>query len=227
MTDSDMPSSYDRTNPPEEEPLGLKNPLRPARTLGINQQFIRPLGARSLSILDPSIFLSRQLDDSVNLLFQESPFFPESLDTHLSVVQPVESEISSSANVRVPSSPISSTEPEIATSNTPSDALDVVSLQPQNREGTLSASSLQNDLAKSSELISPKPLDDEKISGLDSPNDMVQTAAHPPILPDLSPIDASEKSPKTVISDIFPSHESLENAPSPLNLEEQIGRAHV
>jgi hypothetical protein len=60
----------------EEEPLGLKEPL------GIIQRFIVPLGARSLTVLDPSIFLHDSIqEDSFSSLVQDSPLFQESAPT--------------------------------------------------------------------------------------------------------------------------------------------------
>jgi hypothetical protein len=58
---------------PEEEALGLKEPL------GIIQRFIVPLGARSLTVLDPSIFLRGEIqEDSFQSSVQDSPRFQES-----------------------------------------------------------------------------------------------------------------------------------------------------
>jgi hypothetical protein len=56
----------------EEEPLGLKEPL------GIIQQFIVPLGANALTVLDPSIFLHGEIqEDSFRSSVQDSPLFAE------------------------------------------------------------------------------------------------------------------------------------------------------
>jgi hypothetical protein len=64
---------------PAEEPLGLKNPLLPAQPLGLNQRFLVPLGARSLSVLDASIFQSDGIQrDFLDSPFQDSPFFSTS-----------------------------------------------------------------------------------------------------------------------------------------------------
>jgi hypothetical protein len=61
-----------------EEPLGLKNPLLSAKPLGLNQQFLVPLGAQSLSVLDASIFQGNGIQrDFLDSPFQDSPFFPE------------------------------------------------------------------------------------------------------------------------------------------------------
>lgn len=80
MSDSDTPPIRDRPDldSPTEEPLGLKNPLLPARSLGLNQRFLVPLGAQSLSVLDASIFQSDRIQrDFLDSPFQDSPFFSD------------------------------------------------------------------------------------------------------------------------------------------------------
>ncbi len=73
------------TQPPAESPLGIQQPLLPPVPLGqsmLQPKFFTPLGARSLRVLDPSIFLavpdlSLPNQESLNqeLPFQDSPFF--------------------------------------------------------------------------------------------------------------------------------------------------------
>jgi hypothetical protein len=63
-----------------DEPLGIKSPLLPPAPLGqsiIRRQFLVPLGARPIAILDPSIFLQRSDYDFPSDSFQETAFFPE------------------------------------------------------------------------------------------------------------------------------------------------------
>jgi hypothetical protein len=62
------------------EPLGIKNPLLPPRALGQtepNLQFMLPLGARPLAVLDPSIFFPEAGSEyaEIGQSFAESPFF--------------------------------------------------------------------------------------------------------------------------------------------------------
>ncbi|HEY9603788.1 MAG TPA: hypothetical protein V6C85_19390 [Allocoleopsis sp.] len=62
------------------EPLGIQQPLLPPQTLGQtvpNLQFMVPLGAQPLAILDPSIFFSEGGSEyaEVGQSFAESPFF--------------------------------------------------------------------------------------------------------------------------------------------------------
>ncbi|MBW4548400.1 MAG: hypothetical protein KME25_28780 [Symplocastrum torsivum CPER-KK1] len=62
------------------EPLGIKNPLLPPRALGQtepNLQFMLPLGARPLAVLDPSIFFPEGGSEyaEIGQSFAESPFF--------------------------------------------------------------------------------------------------------------------------------------------------------
>ena len=87
MSDSDAPLFRNRpVESPAEEPLGLKNPLLPARSLGLNQRFLVPLGARSLSVLDASIFQSDGIQrDFLDSPFQDSPFFSDADLTPVSV----------------------------------------------------------------------------------------------------------------------------------------------
>ena len=88
MADSDTPLFRDRPdwNSPAEEPLGLKNPLLPARSLGLNQRFLVPLGAQSLSVLDASIFQSDGIQrDFLDNPFHDSPFFSDVDSTSISV----------------------------------------------------------------------------------------------------------------------------------------------
>lgn len=64
------------------ESLGNKHPMSSPKLLGGNQgltwQFLVPLGAQSLSILDPTIFSSKNSElDFSNNLFKDSPFFSE------------------------------------------------------------------------------------------------------------------------------------------------------
>ena len=64
------------------ESLSKKDPLSPHKPLGENQgltpQFLVPLGVQSLSILDPTIFSSKNSEsDFSNNLFEDSPFFSE------------------------------------------------------------------------------------------------------------------------------------------------------
>ncbi|UBF30556.1 hypothetical protein K9N68_35865 (plasmid) [Kovacikia minuta CCNUW1] len=79
MAASDSPSSHSQSETealPAVEPLGLKQPLLPTKPLGVNQQFLVPLGARSLSVLDPTIFSSNLIQaDFLDNPFQDSPFF--------------------------------------------------------------------------------------------------------------------------------------------------------
>lgn len=73
------------TQSPAELPLGIQQPLLSAMPLGqsmLQPKFFTPLGARSLRVLDPSIFLavpdlSLPNQESLNqeLPFQDSPFF--------------------------------------------------------------------------------------------------------------------------------------------------------
>jgi hypothetical protein len=80
MAASDSPSPHPPFEPeatPAEASLGLKQPLLPAKPLGINQQFLVPLGARSLSVLDLSLSSSNSIQaDFIDNPFQDSPFFP-------------------------------------------------------------------------------------------------------------------------------------------------------
>ncbi|MDZ8086082.1 MAG: hypothetical protein RMY16_11040 [Nostoc sp. DedQUE12b] len=62
--------------------LSKKDALSPHKPLGSNQgltpQFLVPLGVQSLSILDPTIFSSKNSEsDFSNNLFEDSPFFSE------------------------------------------------------------------------------------------------------------------------------------------------------
>ena len=62
------------------EPLGIKNPLLPPRALGQtepNLQFMLPLGARPLAVLNPSIFFPEGGSEyaEIGQSFAESPFF--------------------------------------------------------------------------------------------------------------------------------------------------------
>ncbi|NEQ20292.1 MAG: hypothetical protein F6K28_13815 [Microcoleus sp. SIO2G3] len=71
------------------EPLGIKNPLLPPRTLGQtepNLQFMLPLGARPLAVLDPSIFFPEGGSEyaEIGQSFAESPFFDTSDSTSYS-----------------------------------------------------------------------------------------------------------------------------------------------
>lgn len=84
---------------PAEDPLGLKQPLLSAQSVGVNQQFLVPLGARSLSVLDPYLISSNPIQaDFLDNPFLDSPFFPTS--------QPA-----------VDTSPASPTTPDITTLN--------------------------------------------------------------------------------------------------------------
>jgi len=88
MSDSDTPLFRDRPelDASAEEPLGLKNPLLPARSLGLNQRFLVPLGAQSLSVLDASIFQSDGIQrDFLDNPFHDSPFFSDVDSTSISV----------------------------------------------------------------------------------------------------------------------------------------------
>ncbi|MCD8489305.1 MAG: hypothetical protein LRZ84_21845 [Desertifilum sp.] len=65
------------------EPLGLKHPLVPSPALGqnwIQPQFIVPLGARSLNVLNPSLFFAQAMPESnlPEVDFNDSPFFSRS-----------------------------------------------------------------------------------------------------------------------------------------------------
>ncbi|MEL6463207.1 MAG: hypothetical protein AAFQ91_34190, partial [Cyanobacteria bacterium J06621_15] len=57
------------------EPLGNKKPLLP--------QFLVPLGAQSISILQPKIFSPKFVDDFYSSSFEDSPFF-EDFHPHIS-----------------------------------------------------------------------------------------------------------------------------------------------
>ncbi|MEO0841531.1 MAG: hypothetical protein AAF063_21820, partial [Cyanobacteria bacterium J06643_5] len=66
------------------EPLGNKKPLLP--------QFLVPLGAQSISILQPKIFSPKFVDDFYSSSFEDSPFFDE-FHPHISAkteTQPVQ-----------------------------------------------------------------------------------------------------------------------------------------
>jgi hypothetical protein len=76
-SDSPNPHSHAEVVAPAAKPLGVKKPLLPAQPLGINQQFLVPLGARSLSVLDPSLSSPHSIQaDLIDNSFQDSPFFP-------------------------------------------------------------------------------------------------------------------------------------------------------
>ncbi|MEX0271132.1 hypothetical protein AB3R30_18505 [Leptolyngbyaceae cyanobacterium UHCC 1019] len=89
--------------PPVETPLGIQQPLLPSVPLGqamLQPKFFTPLGAQSLRVLDPSIFLA--VPDlavpSEELPFQDSPFFdaPKSTppESRLSQSTPSQSTVS-------------------------------------------------------------------------------------------------------------------------------------
>ncbi|MBD2541325.1 hypothetical protein [Coleofasciculus sp. FACHB-SPT36] len=66
-----------------QEPLGIKNPLLPPNPLGqnlLNPKFLHPLGARSITVFNPSGFLSEEVADEFppDNPFKNSPFFAES-----------------------------------------------------------------------------------------------------------------------------------------------------
>ncbi|MBU7581709.1 MAG: hypothetical protein KAF91_02140, partial [Nostoc sp. TH1S01] len=68
--------------------LGIKRPLLPHQPLGrklISPKFLSPLGAKSLSNFDPSIFFNSETTDFniIDTSFQNSPFFSESKSPHL------------------------------------------------------------------------------------------------------------------------------------------------
>ncbi|HEY9726985.1 MAG TPA: hypothetical protein V6D50_11105, partial [Chroococcales cyanobacterium] len=68
------------------EPLGIQQPLLPPQSLGQtapNLQFMLPLGAQPLAVLDPSIFFSEGGSEyaEVGQAFAESPFFDTSPST--------------------------------------------------------------------------------------------------------------------------------------------------
>lgn len=66
--------------PAGETPLGIRQPLMPDTPLGqplLQPKFITPLGARSLSVLDPGVFLAAQRSNELDWQspFEDSPFF--------------------------------------------------------------------------------------------------------------------------------------------------------
>ncbi|MBD1897114.1 hypothetical protein [Coleofasciculus sp. FACHB-129] len=66
-----------------QEPLGIKNPLLPPNPLGqslLNPKFLHPLGARSITVFNPSGFFSEEVADEFppDNPFKNSPFFAES-----------------------------------------------------------------------------------------------------------------------------------------------------
>ncbi|MFE1745570.1 hypothetical protein [Coleofasciculus sp. H7-2] len=72
-----------------QEPLGIKNPLLPPNPLGqklLNPKFLHPLGARSITVFNPSGFFSEEMSDEFppDNPFKNSPFFAESQDSQLS-----------------------------------------------------------------------------------------------------------------------------------------------
>ncbi len=72
MANSENSSSVENSDSQEilsSEPLGNNNPLLP--------QFLLPLGAQSLSILQPKVFSPKLIDDFSNTIFEDSPFFDE------------------------------------------------------------------------------------------------------------------------------------------------------
>jgi hypothetical protein len=77
LSETDQPKLTEST-----ESLSKKDSLSPHKPLGGNQgltpQFLVPLGVQSLSILDPTIFSSKNSEsDFSNNLFEDSPFFSE------------------------------------------------------------------------------------------------------------------------------------------------------
>ncbi|MBL1176269.1 hypothetical protein [Pantanalinema sp. GBBB05] len=99
----------DPESPLPDEPLGLKHPLQPAQPLGINRQFLVPLGARSLSVLDLSIFQPDVIQaDFLDNPFLDSPFFateafgasalPIGIDSLPEAIQRQPSEVKTSEN---------------------------------------------------------------------------------------------------------------------------------
>ncbi|MEP0857038.1 hypothetical protein, partial [Trichocoleus sp. DQ-U1] len=72
-----------------QEPLGIKNPLLPPNPLGqnlLNPKFLHPLGARSITVFNPSGFFSEEVADEFppDNPFKNSPFFAESQGSQLS-----------------------------------------------------------------------------------------------------------------------------------------------
>jgi hypothetical protein len=75
---------------PKERPLGIQQPLLPSAPLGqslLQPKFLSPLGARSLTVLDPAVFRSTEQSTAFDWQspFQDSPFFdaPEPRATNL------------------------------------------------------------------------------------------------------------------------------------------------
>ena len=65
---------------PKERPLGIQQPLLPSAPLGqslLQPKFLSPLGARSLTVLDPAVFRSTEQSTAFDWQspFQDSPFF--------------------------------------------------------------------------------------------------------------------------------------------------------
>ncbi|WP_404786882.1 hypothetical protein [Altericista sp. CCNU0014] len=78
MSESEGPF-LNRNAEPEEEPLGLKEPLLPARPIGIIQRFLVPLGANPLTVLDPLLFgFGEEAQEPLSNLFQGFPFVQSS-----------------------------------------------------------------------------------------------------------------------------------------------------
>ncbi len=72
MANSENSSSVENSDSQEilsSEPLGNNNPLLP--------QFLLPLGAQSLSILQPKLFSPKLIDEISGIIFEDSPFFDE------------------------------------------------------------------------------------------------------------------------------------------------------
>ncbi len=95
MTDDPSPV----THTPAEPPLGIQQPLLPPVPLGqsmLQLKFFTPLGAQSLRVLDPSIFLpaSNLAFTSEESPFQDSPFFdaPDSFTPSRSTVPTVQTQ---------------------------------------------------------------------------------------------------------------------------------------
>ncbi|XGW00368.1 MAG: hypothetical protein ACAF41_15705 [Leptolyngbya sp. BL-A-14] len=99
MAEPDAPQFSDRPTPEPLDDIAVQPPLLVAPPLGINRQFLVPLGARSLTVLEPDLFQPRSsyADSS---LFGDSPFFNDPLLAALSKPAPSSSTESLSTSSR-------------------------------------------------------------------------------------------------------------------------------